>query len=141
MFDLRKKNPQIWGLIFWQFLGLITVFFIFFKIKSIFSCLMHENVQIISVWPKQSVYNDMKTGDLLWKTNTVKWIAKLIRHTLIIFILSFVHFANLCLIGNFLWMFLIFEIRENLDLRKILGVTNIFLKSRFVCNLKQIIAG
>ena len=30
--------------------------------------------------------------------------------------------------------FPVFEIRKNLDLRKILGVTNIFLKSRFVCN-------
>ena len=29
--------------------------------------------------------------------------------------------------------FPVFEIRKNLDLRKILGVTNIFLKSRFFC--------
>ena len=29
--------------------------------------------------------------------------------------------------------FPVFEIRKNLDLRKISGVTNIFLKSRFVC--------
>ena len=29
-----------------------------------------------------------------------------------------------------------FEIRKNLDLRKILEVTNIFLKSRFVCRTK-----
>ena len=32
-------------------------------------------------------------------------------------------------------MFLVFEITKNLDLRKTFGVTNIFLKSRFVCTV------
>ena len=36
-------------------------------------------------------------------------------------------------ISNFLWLFLVFEIRKNLDLRKILVTPKIFLKSRFVC--------
>ena len=31
-----------------------------------------------------------------------------------------------------------FEIRKNLDLRKILGVTKNFLKSRFVCIFKRV---
>ena len=33
-----------------------------------------------------------------------------------------------------LGIYFMFEIRKNLDLRKTLGVTNIFLKSRFVCS-------
>ena len=33
--------------------------------------------------------------------------------------------------------FPVFEIRKNLDLRKILGVTNIFLKSSFVCSTQS----
>ena len=40
------------------------------------------------------------------------------------------HFANLSLLETFL----VFEIRKNLYyLRKILGVNNIFFKSRFLC--------
>ena len=35
-------------------------------------------------------------------------------------------------ISNFFKGFPEFEIRKNIDLKKILGVTNIFLKSRFV---------
>ena len=34
--------------------------------------------------------------------------------------------------------FPVFEIRKNLDLGKILGVTKIFLKSRFVCMMKEV---
>ena len=44
-------------------------------------------------------------------------------------IVSDVHFAKLCFSKGFL----VFEIRKNLDLRKILFTPKIFLKSRFHC--------
>ena len=44
-----------------------------------------------------------------------------------------VQFAVLRLISNFLWLFLVFEIRKNLDLRKILVTSKIFFKSRVHC--------
>ena len=69
-----------------------------------------------------------------------KWIAKLIRHKSF---LSFDMFILLiyALLVTFYGCCLCFRLQTNLDLRKILGVTNIFLKSRFVSNLKQLRAG
>ena len=46
-----------------------------------------------------------------------------------IFIVSDVHFSNLCQNSNFLRLFLNFFLYE----RKVLGETNVFLKLRFVC--------
>ena len=44
-------------------------------------------------------------------------------------IVSDVNFVKLCFFKGFL----VFEIRKNLDLRKILVIPKIFLKSRFHC--------
>ena len=58
---------------------------------------------------------------------------KIIRYLTFLFLQMFVLQIYDLLFSNFLKVFLMFEVRKNLDLRKILGATKIFLKSRFPC--------
>jgi hypothetical protein len=51
-------------------------------------------------------------------------------------IVSGVHFLKLTLYHKLFQGFSVFEVRKNLDLRKISGVTNISFKSKFDSNLK-----
>ena len=62
-----------------------------------------------------------------------KKVIKIIRYQTFSLFQVFILQIYAFLISNFLRMFLQFETNKNLDLGMILGLTQIFLKSRFVC--------
>ena len=84
-------------------------FDIFFFILPIFLCLIKKDENI-----NQKHWTVLKQQDIC--------------------IISDVHFAELCFFKGFL----VFEIRKNLDLRKIFVTPKIFLKLRFHCTYREV---